>query len=292
MNAPVDLYALKRDHGGMVYDGGRRWVGPGPGHSRRDASLSVWLTDDDRPLVHSFAGDGFAACAEHLGIEHSSPVRLDRTAYERQKRERQADARRRENVALSFCERLWRGAVPVEGTIGARYLESRAIGWFPSDVLFHPATPRGYTTAATGPALLALARSVTGTPKALQATFLTADGRSKTRRITFGALIGAAVRLSPLGGPDLAIGEGLETCASFGELEGWPTWATLGTANLEAFRPPSCVRRLIIAADGDAAGRKAAHTLAEKMRSRCDVTVTAAPAGADWNDVATGNVHV
>jgi hypothetical protein len=292
MNAdPVNLYSLKRDHGGTVYGGGRRWVGPGPGHSRRDASLSVWLTDDGRPLIHSFAGDGFEVCASHLGIAQAEPGRMDRAAHDRQKRAREAEARRRENAALAFCKALWSGGVPVEGSPGAKYLDARAIGWFPADVVFHPNAPRGYTTATTGPALLALARSVTGVPKAVQATFLGQDCRTKISRATFGALLGAAVRLGPVG-PDLAVAEGLETAASYAELEGIPAWATLGTANLEAFRPPSCVRRLTIAADGDPAGMKAAHTLAERLRSRCDVTIAAAAAGADWNDLATGKVHV
>lgn len=292
MTAPaIDLYNLKRDHGGTVYGGGRRWVGPGPGHSRRDASLSVWLTDDGKPLVHSFAGDGFEACVSHLGLVHTAPVKLDRTGYERQKRAREAEAQRREATALAFCDRLWRGGVAVEGSPGARYLDARAIGWFPADLRFHPNAARGYTSTSTSPALIALARSATGAPKAVQATFLTPNCRAKTGRATFGALLGAAVRLGPAG-PELAIAEGLETAASYAELEGLPTWATLGTANLEAFNPPSCVRRLIIAADGDVAGLNAAHTLAERLRRRCDVTIASAPAGADWNDVATGVVDV
>jgi putative DNA primase/helicase len=90
----------------------------------------------------------------------------------------------------------------------------------------------------------------------------------------------------------LAVGEGLETCASFQELEGVVTWAALGTANLEAFTPPTCVRHLIIAADGDAAGMKAANALATRLRNRCDVTISPAPPGSDWNDVATGKAYV
>jgi hypothetical protein len=289
-DAAVDLYSLKRDHGGVVYDGGRRWVGPGPGHSRRDTSLSVWLTDEGRPLIHSFASDQFEACASYLGLRQAAPVRLDRAAYARLRREREAERLRRENVALAFCERLWAGAGPVEGSPGERYLEARGIGWFPADVAFHPAAPRGYATSATAPALLAMARSPTGSPRAVQATFLTPDC-AKTGRVTFGALLGAAVRLAPAG-LELAVGEGLETSASYAEFESLPTWATLGTANLEAFRPPSCVRHLVIAADGDEAGMKAAHALAERLRSRCDVTIAPAPAGADWNDVATGKAHV
>lgn len=292
MNAlPIDLYSLKREHGGTVYDGGWRWVGPGPGHSRRDASLSVRLTDHGTVLIHSFAGDAFEQCAAHLRIEYGSPTWHDRASHGRLKLARAVEAARRENAALAFCEGLWSGGVAVEGSPAARYLDARAIGWFPGDMMFHAAAPRGYTSPATAPALLTMARSATGTPKAIQATFLTPDCRTRTGRMTFGALIGAVVRLAPVG-PNLAVAEGMETAASYAELEGVPTWATLGTANLEAFRPPACVRHLTIAADGDATGLKAARTLAERIRSRCDVTIAPAPTGHDWNDVMTGKAHV
>ena len=242
-------------------------------------------------MVHSFAGDPFGVCAAHLGIEATAPVRLDRATFDRLKREREAETRRREQEALSFCERLWNGAEAVEGSPGAAYLQARAIGWFPADVRFHPAAPRGYSSSATAPAILGLARSCTGSPKAVQATFLTPDCRSKSSRITFGKLIGSAVRLCPTA-ETLAVAEGLETAAAYSKLEAVPTWASLGTANLEAFQPPAVVRQLIIAADGDDAGLKAARTLAEQVRSRCEVIIRAAPHGFDWNDVATGRVHV
>ena len=287
----VDLYALKRNHGGSVYSGGRRWVGPGPGHSRQDESLSVFLTDDGRTLVHSFAGDPFVTCASYLGLATDNAAPLDRATREGLESLGTAERERRRNFALAFCETVWRTSVPLEGSPGAAYLDARAIGWFPADVRFHPAAPRGYQCDAKAPALIALARSVTGAPKAIQATFLTPDGRARTSRATFGALIGATVNMGP-SGQTLAIAEGLETAASFAELEGVVTWAMLGTANLEAFTPPVCVSRLIIAADGDEPGLKSARLLADRLRRRCDVTIMPAPSGADWNDVATGKAHV
>jgi hypothetical protein len=242
-------------------------------------------------LLHSFAGDAFAACAAHLGLDHMAPERLDKAAHAQLKREREAEAIRRQQAALAFCERIWRGGVDIEGSPGERYLAARGIDWFPADLRYHPAAPRGYSTAATAPGILALARSLTGAPKAIQATFLAPDGRAKTHRITFGLLSGSAVRLAPAGS-ELAIAEGVETAASFSALEGLPTWATLGTSNLEVFQPPSCVRRLTIAADGDAAGLRSAQALAERLRQRCAVAIASAPTGADWNDVATGMVRV
>ncbi len=242
-------------------------------------------------MVHSFAGDPFGLCAQHLGIEAAAPLQLDRSMSDRLKRERQAETRRRELKALSFCERLWNGAEPVEGGPGAAYFQARAIGWFPNDLRYHRAAPRGYSSPATAPAILALARSFTGSPRAVQATFLARDCRSKTGRITFGKLLGSTVRLSPPT-ETLAVAEGMETAAAYCKLEAIPTWAALGTANLEAFQPPAGVRQLIVAADGDAAGVRAARALAERVCARCEVIIRPAPDGFDWNDVATGRVHV
>jgi hypothetical protein len=287
----VDLYALKREHGGTVYDGGRRWVGPGPGHSRHDASLSVRLADDGRPLVHSFAGDPFDVCAAHLGIEAERRREPEGRTSNRAAERAREEAARRENAARRFCEALWQGAQPVEGGPGERYFEARALDWFPADVRFHPAAPRGYDSRTTGPAILALSRSIIGAPKAVQATFLTPDLRVRRSRTTFGALLGAAVRLAPAGA-SLAVAEGLETAVSFARLEAVATWACLGTANLRAFQPPAVVRHLTIAADGDAAGMDAALALAARLRPRCDVSIRPAPEGSDWNDVATGMAYV
>ncbi len=289
----LDLREIVQRHGGAVYDGGRRWVGPGPGHSRQDRSLSVRLTDEGRAVVHSFAGDPFPACADFLGIERDAAPKLDKAAWERVRRQREAEAQRQRRERLAFCAAVWRACVAIPDTLGARYLEARAIGWIPGDLGFHPNAPRGYASNATAPAVVALARSMTGEPCAIQCTYLAPDGVRRTGRATFGMLTGTggAVRLAEAGA-FLAVAEGLETAASFQEFEGVATWATLGTANLEAFTPPARVRRLIIAADGDPAGMKAAHALASRLRSRCEVTISPAPRGFDWNDVATGKAHV
>jgi len=45
------------------------------------------------------------------------------------------------------------------------------------------------------------------------------------------------------------------------------------------------VRTLIIAADGDRAGRAAAQQLAERACRYCDVEIDPAPEGRDWADV-------
>jgi putative DNA primase/helicase len=278
---PVDLLAIKRVHGGNLYDGGRRWVGPGPGHSRADRSLSVCISETGRLLIHSFAGDSFAECAAFLGVENTDAAKMDRATRDQLSREREAETSRRRE----FCQALLREANPIEGSLAARYLEARGIRWCPADLAFHPGARRGYRSMSRAPALLAIARSKSGSLAGVQATFLRPDGCGHTGRTSFGSIRKAAVWLAPAE-PVLAVGEGVETCASFSTLHDVPTWATLGTGGLEAFEPPPCVRRLVVAADGDDAGRQAAYALADRMRRRCAVTIMSAPLGTDWNDMA------
>lgn len=287
MSAP-DLYAIRQQHGGKVYAGGRRWVGPGPGHSRRDASLSVFVTDEGRALVHSFAGDPFPACAEHLGIEAAEPTKMDRAAWAQAKRQREAEERQRQNAALAFCVNVWGRVQPPEGTAAARYLLGRGVvGPFASDLAFHPAAPTSYAGPNRAPAMVALVRSTQGAPKGLHVTALKPDGSDKAggnARRMFGAVTGASAQLGPAGA-DLAVAEGIETALSFAHLHGLPTWAALSTAGLRTFDPPATVRRLTIAADGDDAGAEAAEDLARRCARRCDVAIVPAPSGSDWNDV-------
>lgn len=299
MNPSLDLYALKRDRGGIVYDNGRRWVGPGPGHSRKDMSLSVMVAPDGRALVHSFAGDPFPACADWLGVGGDRARPMDRTARAALVRQREADAKRREVEAQAFVASVWSGAQPIEATPAESYLFGRGIvleGC--EDVRFHPAAPRSRSVENEKPpypAMVALVRDVKGQLAGLHCTYLSADGRKAfgpaRSRLMFGRVGGGAVRLSPMGADGLlGVAEGIETAAAFGALKGVPTWATLSTSGLQAFVLPPNVRRLLIAADCDdgGAGHAAARTLAERAHRFCDVEIHPAPAGQDWADVAEG----
>jgi hypothetical protein len=70
----LDAQTIARVMGGEV--NGASALVPGPGHSAKDRSLSVKPdpTASDGILVHSFAGDDFAECRDHvkskLGIAH------------------------------------------------------------------------------------------------------------------------------------------------------------------------------------------------------------------------------
>src|SRR5581483_11481598 len=96
---------------------------------------------------------------------------------------------------------------------------------------------------------------------------------------------GSAVRLaSPQ--PELLVGEGVFTALSAGRCFGLPAWALMSAANLAAWVPPEGTRRVVVAADRDRAGARAAWTLRRRLRRagvRCGLRWPTAP-HADWNE--------
>jgi hypothetical protein len=278
---------LKQRLGGILSDGGRKWLGPGPGHSLRDRSLSVRVTDDGCTLVYSFAGDDLELCFRHIGAD-DGPGKYFRGNVVRNATGRARAAEH--NHILEFCSKVWESTRSLEGSPAQRYLAGRGFIAGP-DLRHHPNAPNSYSGPGNGDALVALARSHGGAARALHVTRLTPDGKKagpQPRRI-FGAPIGCAVRLAPVGEDCvLAIGEGLETCLAYAALTGIPTWSALSAAGVSAFLPPASVRHVIIAADGDDAGIRAANQLADRLVDRLHVEIHAAPDGADWNDVLLG----
>jgi hypothetical protein len=80
------------------------------------------------------------------------------------------------------------------------------------------------------------------------------------------------------------IGEGIETVLSLkSAYPDIPLIAALSAAHLAAWRPPSTLQRLVIAADNDEPGRNAARYLSKRMSDhRVDVN-TIEPLGDDFN---------
>ena len=60
----TSLATVAKQLGGEVRGG--RVSAPGPGHSSQDRSLSVRLDDQGRLHVHSFAGDDWQRCMDHV----------------------------------------------------------------------------------------------------------------------------------------------------------------------------------------------------------------------------------
>ena len=191
--------------------------------------------------------------------------------------------------------RLWKAAVPITGTLAARYLaETRGIDLaaLPANIddalRFHPHCP---FNGVRHPCLLALMRDiVTDEPTGIHRIALTSDAH-KIERWSLGKV--GAVKLWPAG-PQLVVGEGIETVLAaatripYEDAPLRPAWA-LGSSGPLGYLPviPG-VERLIILVDHDEVGITAALTCTERWTRAKRTVVRLMPdeAGADFNDLA------
>ncbi len=194
------------------------------------------------------------------------------------------DAVRRRDAA----RRTWREGDPPEDTPVETYLRERDIRLpIPPTLRFAHLQhgPTGLVLPAMVAAVQAPDRSITGVHR----TFLTMDGTKKApvsqNKMMLGRCAGGAVRLAAAA-EKLALAEGIETALSVQQATGIPTWATLSTSGLKAVILSDEVREVIICADGDEAGEKAANDAAQRfLREGRVVRIARAPAGMDFNDL-------
>jgi putative DNA primase/helicase len=182
--------------------------------------------------------------------------------------------------------------VPLVGTPGETYLARRRVEHLvtPTALRFHPAAPHPSKTYL--PAMIALVVDVHGTPLGIQRTYLASDGSSKAAvdppRADLGP-VGGAVRLFDFEPTKpLVIGEGIETAASAGKLyHDSSAWAALSTGTLQkSLELPREVRDVVIAADPDAPGIRAAFGASRRWRQEGRTVSVIRPRGnGDFNDV-------
>lgn len=200
-------------------------------------------------------------------------------------REERARAEKREMQAA----RLWRETSPVAGTPAERYLRGRGIAAaLPETLRFSQAC--WHATAQRLPALVALVEG--GEGAAVHRTYLRPDGSGKAdvqpNKAMLGGVGGGAVRLAEEPGP-LVVAEGVETALSL--MSGLlrrpaAVWAALSTSGMKGLALPPQPGRLIVASDGDAPGRDAAHALAARADALgWRVSLLPAPEGRDWSDI-------
>lgn len=285
----TDARTLTLALGGQWY--GRYGLAFCPAHvNRRTPALSLSTGTDGRFLAHCHAGCTFAEIVGAMlgrgilrgGGDHaaSGPAALAR---------RQAEDMAAAEKRARQAERLWRESLNIAGTLAEAYLRGRGITCpLPDALRFHPEC--WHPAARRFPAMVAFVDGADGF--AVHRTYLAPDGAGKAAvdpaKAMLGGVAGGAVRLTE--GPGrLVVAEGIETALSLasGLLRGPATiWAALSTSGMAGLRLPDLPGRLTIAPDGDAAGREAAHALAERAHALgWIVSLLPAPDGRDWNDV-------
>lgn len=213
--------------------------------------------------------------------------------------ERAAEQRQRWAVNAERIGALWAECVPlVQGDPVGQYLKRRGIvGMWPlSECLrLHRGLPYWHEGAVVGvfPAMVAPIVAPDGQVVALHRTYLTRDGRKAevptVKKLTgaAGPLAGAAVPLYRQQAGRIGIAEGIETALAASRAAGVPTVAAYCADNLARWRWPGEVRRLLVFADADEAGKKAADELvARAVRAGLQAQALApSKPGADWADV-------
>ena len=287
MACPSDLRAAARALGGEVAGG--EILCPGPSHGPRDRSLSVKLSASapDGFLVHSFAGDPWQDCRDHVASllgterERGPAQRRPIEASQRATKLHRDDGR---NRALA----LWRASGDPRGTLAERYLASRKLDLdtdLAGNVLrWHPGIG----------AMLALFRDIrTDEPRAICRTFLDQDGR-KIERKFLGPVGGCAIKLDAdeevTGG--LHIGEGLETCMAARQMGLRPTWALGSAGAVAAFPVLGGIGCLTLLAEHDEVNARAGEQCAARWyEAGREVIITEPVGGKDLNDALLQKVR-
>jgi hypothetical protein len=303
----VDLRTIARALGGEV--SGRQVLAAGPGHSKQDRSLSIRI-DPAAPggfVVHSFADDDPLVCKdyvrERLGLPQWQPgdgedrrvypsrrQHFDQTAINREseKRPRTED----DLIRIGRAVQIWHEAQDPRGTLAQTYLNVHRKLELGDDLAggilrFHPACPwRNENTGKTDrvPALIAAFRSIDdGTVTAIHRIALNLDGTKIDRRM-LGVAHRAAVMLDPIG-PELAIGEGIETCMAARQLGVGPTWAVGSVGSISGFPIINGINRLILLGETGTASSDAIRFCRMRWcRAGRRVRVITPTVGNDLND--------
>lgn len=271
---PKDSVILARLNG--VRRCGSGWSARCPAHDDRSPSLSIGIGASGRILIYCHAGCTYAEIMQALGAT-TNDLHVDATSA------RLIPAKDRSRYAL----RLWESSRPIAGTIAGKYLHMRGITMSPPPSLrFHPRLR--HPTGIYAPAMVAAVQNREGQLVAVHRTFLKPDGSGKSElnpcKMGLGSIVGGAVRLAEAA-KIVCLCEGTETGASIQQATSIATWVTLGTANLARVEVPEIVRTIIIAADADTPGERAARMAAQRFLHQGLRVRIARPATGDFNDM-------
>ena len=181
-------------------------------------------------------------------------------------------------------ERLWSSAGTACNRLPLAYLAHRGFDEVPPDVRFTPRCPLGpQPRTVFKPALLVAVRRGNQLV-AVQRIVLDPVRQRATAKLMLGRPFDGAWR-GRAGGVTLALAEGFETAEAFFQLHRIPCWASLGARRLDLLTIPASVTTLVIAADNDPEGRRAAE-LASVRYARPDLSIEHALPPARFDDWA------
>lgn len=270
---------------------GQRGIAMCPAHdNRRTPALSLADGEGGKLLVHCFAGCNGGDVLRELNQRGLGAANSFVTSPSKPYQQ--------ESDYRDFALSLWREAYPVSDTLAERYLRKRNIKPpFPKSLRFHPSLMHA-PSQVRRPAMIGLVTAGDeNLPIGIHRTFLAPSACKADvtpNKMMLGDCRGGAVRIADEGDGPVVICEGIETALSLRDALASETtipriWAALSTSGIAGIRISALWKRIVLAPDGDAPGYRAAEKLAERAKAEgLDVRIMAAPAGKDWNDVASG----
>jgi len=192
---------------------------------------------------------------------------------------------------VALARKIWAASKPIADTPAEAYLRARKITADLHDAPLRYHSALLYREPSSPPrrlpALIAAVTDNGGEIRGIHRTFLDPARNDKAKvaspRRSLGAILDNGVRFGVID-QFAIIGEGIETVLSLkSAFPDTPMVAALSAAHLAAWRPRSNLRRLVIAADNDEAGRSAAYRLSERMREWGIDTTAIIPLSADFN---------
>lgn len=265
----------------LLEAGSHRLTCPACGRGPKDRTLGATL---------EHGGSGVAHCFRCGHVE----TRASDNRYRPAKAiNRPVATLKRETLSEHGAE-LFAASTGLRGSVGEQYLLARGCAIPPedADLRFHPALKHP-ASDYRGPALVALVtHAETRAPLTLHRTWIRADGRKADcdpPRMLLGghSKRHGVIRLWPDDAvtTGLAIAEGIETALTIAHAYK-PTWSCIDAGNLAALPVLSGIETLVIGADHDGAGIKAASRCADRWSAAgVDVRVIAPDAErSDWND--------
>lgn len=297
---PIDFDAIRRDY--LLADVVRTVVSLKqagndlkaccPFHDEKTPSFTIF---DAGRKYHCFGCGESGDVLDFLQLLHGVSLReaaniltgndARRPAFQKRPRSINTDAGEPGKIAAARA--IWEASQPINGTLAATYLTARGITIALPDALRFAVLRYG-NRGREYPCMVAAVTDPGGEVVGVQRTYLRPDGTGKADlpapRLSLGRLTGGVVRLTPPA-RSLILTEGTEDALSLTQLTGLSAWAALGTSNLGKVVLPISTEDVVIGADGDEAGERAAQAAARAYAEKgCRVRILRpAPPHKDFN---------
>jgi putative DNA primase/helicase len=257
---------------------GRQWKCRCVAHEDRNPSMIIF-DGRDSVQVRCLAGcepEDIIAVLRSRGLWEASAGLKPNAAMPHRPREQDEppvkkpnlQAEQREHRLRVLARTIFDSSIPISGTLAERYFESRDlldVARMVDDIRFHPNCPRGsgddYREQSA--VVIAMRSIITNAVTGIQRIFLTRHAK-KDGAMMLGSAGGAAMKLQHLQDGTLHVCEGLETGLAIVAMDHGPCWALGSTSNMQSFPVIATVDELVIWADNDEPGLRAARICKER----------------------------